>query len=161
MVIPRQQFLQPLQAVADAPLAEASGRRGGSRSGCWHRQCQSSQICSTAYAAVQNPRCQPQTVPVYAPHQRCGQVPQFVGQCLFAETVIPRINACAALTPFGPSRPRQRRPSASPQRRSLPLLQGASSLPSAALQSPPSPRFQTASTATLRFAPCPMALPDS
>ena len=39
---------------------------------------------------------------------------------------------------FGPFRPRPRRPSAFPQRRSLPLLQGALRLPSAALQSPPS-----------------------
>ena len=37
----------------------------------------------------------------------------------------------------GPSRPRPRRPSAHAHRRSLPLLQGACSLPSAALQSPP------------------------
>ena len=67
----------------------------------------------------------PQTVPVHAPHQRRGQVPQFVEQYPFAKTVIPRITVCATLTPFGPSRPRRRRPSASPQRRSLPLLQGA------------------------------------
>ena len=38
---------------------------------------------------------------------------------------------------LGPSRPRPRRPSSHPSRRSLPLLQGACSLPSAALQSPP------------------------
>ena len=40
---------------------------------------------------------------------------------------------------FGPSRPRPRRPSSHPSRRSLPLLQGARGLPSAALQSPPPP----------------------
>lgn len=38
---------------------------------------------------------------------------------------------------FGPFRPRPRRPSAFPQRRSLPLFQGALRLPSTALQSPP------------------------
>ena len=37
----------------------------------------------------------------------------------------------------GPFRPRPRRPSAFPQRRSLPLFQGALRLPSTALQSPP------------------------
>ena len=54
---------------------------------------------------------------------------------------------CQALRPrafylrssSGPFRPRPRRPSAAPSRRSLPLLQGACSLPSAALQSPPPP----------------------
>ena len=52
---------------------------------------------------------------------------------------------------FGPFRPRPRRPSAFPQRRSLTLLQGAYGLPSAALQSPPASRTipQTASGATL------------
>ena len=40
---------------------------------------------------------------------------------------------------FGPFRPRPRRPSSRPSRRSLPLLQGARGLPSAALQSPPPP----------------------
>ena len=40
---------------------------------------------------------------------------------------------------LGPSRPRPRRPSFHPSRRSLPLLQGVCSLPSAALQSPPPP----------------------
>ena len=40
---------------------------------------------------------------------------------------------------LGPSRPRPRRPSSHTSRRSLPLLQGACSLPSAALQSPPPP----------------------
>ena len=103
----------------------------------------------------------PQTVPVLAPHRRRSAVLLFVGQCLFAGTVITRITVRTALTPFGPFRPRRRRPSAHPSLRSLPLLQGACCLPSAALQSPPSPHFQTASAATLRFAPCPMALSDS
>ena len=48
----------------------------------------------------------------------------------------PHQRLCVAHS-FGPSRPRPRRPSSHPLRRSLPLLQGACSLPSAALQSPP------------------------
>ena len=51
---------------------------------------------------------------------------------------IPHQRLCVAHS-FGPSRPRPRRPSSHPSRRSLPLLQGACSLPSAALQSPPPP----------------------
>ena len=50
----------------------------------------------------------------------------------------PHQRLCVAHS-FGPSRPRPRRPSSHPSRRSLPLLQGACSLPSAALQSPPPP----------------------
>ncbi len=45
-------------------------------------------------AAAQNSCCQPQTVPV-PPHQRCCVVPRFVRQCLFANTVVPRINVGA------------------------------------------------------------------
>ena len=48
----------------------------------------------------------------------------------------PHQSRCCAHS-FGPSRPRPRRPSSHPSRQSLPLLQGACSLPSAALQSPP------------------------
>ena len=48
-----------------------------------------------------------------------------------------------------------------PQRRSLPLFQGAQGLPSTALQSPPPPRCQTASPATLHFVPRPWSLTDS
>ena len=51
---------------------------------------------------------------------------------------LPHHRLCVAHS-FGPSRPRPRRPSSRPSRRSLPLLQGACSLPSAALQSPPPP----------------------
>lgn len=64
-----------------------------------------------------------------------------------------------ALTPLG--RPRPVRPSVHPQRRSLPLFQGAQGLPSTALQSPPPPHCQTASPATLRFASRPWSLGDS
>ena len=51
---------------------------------------------------------------------------------------LPHQRQCHAHS-FGPSRPRPRRPSSHPSRRSLPLLQGAQGLPSAALQSPPPP----------------------
>ena len=51
---------------------------------------------------------------------------------------LPHQRLCVAHS-FGPSRPRPRRPSSHPSRRSLPLLQGARGLPSAALQSPPPP----------------------
>jgi len=101
-----------LRSVLGKNAAKPSGRPGHGRPGRWRRQCQSSQICSAAYAAAQNPRCPPQTVPVYAPHKRRSQVPRFVGLCLFAFTVVPRSTVRAALTPFGPSRPRPRRPSA-------------------------------------------------
>ena len=80
------------------PRQKCSGQPGCSRPGCWRRQCQSSQICSATFVAVQNPRCPPQTAPVCAPHQRRSQDPQFEGHCQFAMTVISRINAGAALT---------------------------------------------------------------
>ena len=67
------------------------------RPGRWRRQCQSSQICSATDVAAQNPRCQPQTAPV-SPHQRRSLVPLFQEPCQFAGTLVPRINAGAALT---------------------------------------------------------------
>ena len=81
----------------------------------------------------------PQTVPVHAPHQRRGKVPQFIGLCLFAGTVIPRITVRAALTPFGPSRPRPRRPSAQRTGAGLCRGLGASSLPALAPPKPVTP----------------------
>ena len=45
------------------PARSVPGRQEASRSGCWRRQCQSSQICSPAFASAQNPRCLPQTAP--------------------------------------------------------------------------------------------------
>ena len=50
---------------------------------------------------------------------------------------MPRSNPLTSRPPDGPFRPRPRRESAHPQRRSLPLFQGALRLPSTALQSPP------------------------
>ena len=61
----------------------------------------------------------------------------------------------------GPFRPRPRRPSAHPQRRSLPLLQGAKSLPSAALQSPPPHTSRPPPGPTLHFVSRPWSLGDS
>ena len=64
----------------------------------------------------------------------------------------------------GPFRPRPRRPSVCPSRRSLPLLQGALRLPSAALQSPPPPPLPDRLRGHAPLAslvPRPMALADS
>ena len=84
----------PPHLCRDESRQKCSGQPGCSPLGCWHRQCQSSRLCSAACAAAQNSRCQPQTVPV-PPRQRCCVVPLFVGQCLFANTVVPRINVGA------------------------------------------------------------------
>ena len=61
-----------------APLAEASGRRGGSRSGCWRRHCR----------FVRWPNRQ--RLRRFHPRRRCGVVPLFVGPCLFASGVVLR-----------------------------------------------------------------------
>ena len=78
-------------------------------------------------------------MPVHAPHQRRGQIPQFLGQCLFAFSVIPRSTVRAALTPFGPSRPRPRRPSAQRTGSGLCRGLGACSLPALAPPKPVTP----------------------
>ena len=59
----------PPHLCRDESRQKCSGQPGYGRPGRWHRQCQSSQICSATYVAAQNPRCQPQTVPVDAPHK--------------------------------------------------------------------------------------------
>ena len=61
----------------------------------------------------------------------------------------------------GPSRPRPRRPSAHTHRRSLPLLQGAHGLPSAALQSPPPHTSRPPPGPTLHCVPRPWWFGDS
>lgn len=76
-------------------------------------------------------------------------VPQTAKDCAGAAVPGLRPGVLYLRSGNGPSRPRPRRPSVCPSRRSLPLLQGACSLPSAALQSPPPHPFQTASGATL------------
>ena len=89
-----------LRSVLGKNAAKPSGRPGHGRPGRWRRQCQSSQICSAAYAAAQNPRCPPQTAR-FRPHQRRCLLLLFEGQCLFAKTVVPRSTVSASLTPLG------------------------------------------------------------
>ena len=61
------------------PRQKCFGRPGHGRPGRWHRQCQSSQICSATSVAAQNPRCQPQTAPVSAPFsQACRPLPSYL-----------------------------------------------------------------------------------
>ena len=97
----------PPHLCRDESRQKCSGQPGYGRPGRWRRQCQSSRLCSPAFASAQNPRCPPQT----APERRCKG---------FAHQPHPSGQPC-----HGPSRPRPRRPSAFPHRRSLPLLQGA------------------------------------
>ena len=71
-----------------------SGRPGHGRLGRWRRQCQSSFQGIKTFGLAAPPRCPSQTAPVPS-HQRCCVVLGFVGQCLFANTVVPRINVGA------------------------------------------------------------------
>ena len=48
--------------------------------GCWRRQCQSSQICSPAFASAQLLRCLPQTAR-FRPHQGCSRLPLIQRHC--------------------------------------------------------------------------------
>ena len=73
----------------------------------------------------------------------------------------PSTSCCYSTVGNGPSRPRPRRPSAFPHRRSLPLLQGAQGLPSAALQSPPPHTSRSPPGPTLRCASRPWWFGDS
>ena len=97
----------PPHLCRDESRQKCSGQPGYGRPGRWRRQCQSSRLCSPAFASAQNPRCPPQT----APEGRCQASPS--------------TSCCYSTVGDGPSRPRPRRPSARPHRRSLPLLQGA------------------------------------
>ena len=97
----------PPHLCRDESRQKCSGQPGYGRPGRWRRQCQSSRLCSPAFASAQNPRCPPQT----APEGRCQASPS--------------TPCCYSTVGDGPSRPRPRRPSARPHRRSLPLLQGA------------------------------------
>ena len=97
----------PPHLCRDESRQKCSGQPGYGRPGRWRRQCQSSRLCSPAFASAQNPRCPPQT----APEGRCQASPS--------------TPCCYSTVGDGPSRPRPRRPSAFPHRRSLPLLQGA------------------------------------
>ena len=94
------------------------------------------------------------------PLQRRCLLPLFEGQCLFADTVLPRATVLPrSLLWAVPAQAGEA--VCHPQRRSLPLFQGAQGLPSTALQSPPPPRCQTASPATLHCVPRPWSLTDS
>ena len=73
----------------------------------------------------------------------------------------PSTSCCYSTVGDGPSRPRPRRPSAHTHRRSLPLLQGACSLPSAALQSPPPHTSRPPPGPTLHCVPRPWWFGDS
>ena len=75
-------------------------------------------------------------VPPASASWRCSSIRTSVPVRVHPGTPLDR--QCVAHS-FGPSRPRPRRRSSHTSRRSLPLLQGACSLPSAALQSPPPP----------------------
>ena len=89
--------------------------------------------------------CCPSTLPA----TDCADAPAsaMLGQCFYSTvSASSRRPLYPASTPVprsqgGPFRPRPRRPSAFPQRRSLPLFQGALRLPSTALQSPPPPHL--------------------
>ena len=147
------------------PAAKASGRKepsgqpGSSRDGCWRRQCQSSRRKFLTVGPALPACCQPQT----ARRFRINGVVVYsysTGTARERGGVYPaRTSSCAHS--FGPFRPRPVRPSVHPQRRSLPLFQGAQGLPSTALQSPPPQRCKTASPATLHFVPRPWSLGDS
>ena len=88
------------------------------------------------------------------PLQRRCILPLFEGQCMFAETVLPRATVLPrSLLWAVPAQAGEA--VCHPQRRSLPLFQGARGLPSTALQSPPSPTLpdRLPGHAPLRSAP--------
>ena len=74
--------LAQLRSVLGKNAAKPSGRPGYGRPGRWRRVCQD----------------KPATHCAVRPHQRSGVVLLFGGQCLFAKTVVPRINVSASLT---------------------------------------------------------------
>jgi len=91
-------------------------------------------------------------------------VPQTAKDCAGAAVPGLRPGVLYLRSGNGPSRPRPRRPSVCPSRRSLPLLQGALRLPSATLQSPPPlplPDRLRGHAPLASFVPRPMALADS
>ena len=64
-----QQGCSAPSTLACLQLTKPSGRPGGSRPGCWRRQCQSSRLFVPASAFIKKPCCQPQTAR-FCPHQR-------------------------------------------------------------------------------------------
>ena len=149
----------PPHRSRDESRPPCSGRPGYGRPGRWRRQCQSSQICSATYVAAQNPRCQPQTARLLPLQRRCV-VLLFDGQCLFAWTVVPRINVCARSLPWAV-------PAQAPEAVSLPALpvfvgvwEPVVSQP-LHRQSPPSFRTRPPPPPTLHFVPRPWSFRDS
>ena len=69
---------------------KCSGQPGGSRPGCWRRECQSPRLCVKTVVLAPKSCCQPHTAPVL-PHQHRSVEPQFESLCLFANGVVPRI----------------------------------------------------------------------
>ena len=106
--------------------------------------------------------CQPQTAPV-PPHQRRSLVPLFQEQCPFAFTLVPRINAGAALTWWAV-------PAQATEAVCLPTPSVSSAAPGSprspfrGAPEPAAPHFQTASVANAPLAslvPRPWSLADS
>ena len=140
----------PPHLCRDESRQKCSGQPGYGRPGRWRRQCQSSRLCSPAFASAQNPRCPPQT----APEGRCQASPS--------------TSCCYSTVGDGPSRPRPRRPSAFPQRRSLTLHQGSRisvsadshvnprpAVPPSRLQTTKAPKLTYASAAVTHRPPYP------
>jgi|GEM_PF-4456301 len=122
----------PPHLCRDESRQKCSGQPGYGRPGRWRRHCR-----------IPLPLHPPKT----APEGRCQASPS--------------TSCCYSTVSDGPFRPRPRRPSAFPHRRSLPLLQGACSLPSAALQSPPPHTSRPPPGPTLHCVPRPWWFGDS
>ena len=71
-----QQGCSAPSTLACLQLTKPSGRPGGSRPGCWRRQCQSSRLFVPASAFIKKPCCQPQTAR-FCPRQRRCVLPLF------------------------------------------------------------------------------------
>ena len=139
---------------------KCSGQAGSGPPVRWRRQCQSSQICSPAFASAQLLRCPPQTAR-FPPHQRrclCASVRRSVPVRGDRRATHQRPLALTPLSRSG-SGPVGRLPS-----HNVGLFRCSRepcvSLPRRSRARRPS-RCQTPSGATLHFVPRPMALADS
>ena len=138
---------------------KCSGQPGCGPPARWRRQCQSSRLCSAAFAAAQNSRCLPQTA-------RCARI-SVVDKCFYSKDsarsrrpLYPASTSSRAHS-LEPSRLRPGRPSAN---RTMPVFVGVwepKVSQTLRRQSPPSPSRQTASPATLHFVPRPWSFRDS